>query len=255
MYQAIAHFSYQNFEQDPVTLISQVLNQWRFNGQVIGREMGVTHHQLDTHSEFQVRVATPEQESLLPKFNNEWVNEALLQAQEAGVEFEYFELVGRDYNAEETSANPAEFHILYTTHLDSCSPLYSGTDFCPVPLYRLGDNPELTEQLIKWQEDWQACDQLQMNGGTLEQQSLVQISDIESELTQKGRELCKTVEDLTQIPTYYYLYRLGKDEEVEHNRKCPSCQQEWKLGEMLFGIFQFKCDHCRLVSNLSWELQ
>ncbi|OOH91200.1 hypothetical protein BMT54_02815 [Pasteurellaceae bacterium 15-036681] len=255
MYQAIAHFSYQNFEQDPVTLISQVINQWRVNGQIIGREIGVTHHQLDTHSEFQVRVSTPEQESLLPKFNNEWVNEALAQAQEVGIEFEYFELVGRDYNAEETSSSIPLFQILYTTHLDTCSPIYNGADFCPIPLYKLGDQPELTEQVIKWQENWQSCDQLQMNGGVLEQQALAQISEVNSELSQWGRELSQEIEQKTGIPTYYYLYRLGKNEVLEQSRKCPSCQGEWKLGEALFGIFHFKCDKCRLVSNLSWEVQ
>lgn len=47
MYQVIVHFSYQNFEQDPVTLIGQILNQWLYNGQVIGREMPITFHQMD----------------------------------------------------------------------------------------------------------------------------------------------------------------------------------------------------------------
>ena len=254
MYQAIAHFSYQNFEQDPVTLISQVLNQWRFNGQVIGREMGVTHHQLDTHSEFLVRVATPEQESLLPQFNNAWVNEALLQAQEAGVEFEYFELVGRDYNAEQTAEHQPEFQILYTTHLDSCSPLHNGAEMNPIPLYRLGDTPELTESIIKWQEDWQACDQLQMNGSVLEQQALTQICEFDSELAQQGRAIAAEIEQNTAIPTFYYLYRLGKDVDVELNRKCQSCNGDWRLDAPLHDIFHFKCDRCRLISNLSWEV-
>lgn len=254
MYQAIAHFSYQDFEQDPVTLINQVLNQWRINGQVIGREMGVTHHQQEIHSEFQVRVALPAQDSLLPKWNNEWVNEALSQAEQAGISFEFFTLLGRDYNAEETSSQSADFYLLYTTHLDSCSPLYNGNDFCPVPLYQLGMEPELSETLIHWQENWQACDQLQMNSGTLEKQALAEISDVESPLSQQGRELARTVENSTKIPTFYYLYRLGTDTELEQNRKCPSCHGNWKLSEPLHDIFYFKCDRCRLISNLSWEV-
>ena len=254
MYQVIAHFSYQNFEQDPVNLINQVINQWRYSGQVIGREIGVTHHQLETHSEFQVRVSTPEQESLLPKWNNELVNEALLQAEEAGVIFEYFELVGRDYNAQETSSQAANFQILYTTHLESCSPLYNGKDFCPLPLYQLGDQAELTTAIVKWQEDWQACDQLQMNGGTLEKMALAQISNIDSELSKQGRALVQQIEQNSHRPTYYYLYRLGADLVEEQNRKCPSCYAEWKLAEPLHEIFHFKCDKCRLISNFSWEL-
>lgn len=92
MYLAIVHFSYHNFEQDPVTAISQVLNQWLYNGQVIGREMPITFHQ----NEFQARVCVPTQESLLPQYNSDEVNEALQQAVEIGVNFASFELVGRD---------------------------------------------------------------------------------------------------------------------------------------------------------------
>ncbi|VEI45758.1 Zn-ribbon-containing, possibly nucleic-acid-binding protein [Actinobacillus equuli] len=33
--------------------------------------------------------------------------------------------------------------------------------------------------------NWQACDQLQMNGGVLEQQALAQISEVDSELSQR----------------------------------------------------------------------
>ena len=55
--------------------------------------------------------------------------------------------------------------ILYTTHLDSCSPIKTFDEktqsLKPVPLYRiLKESPELSETLVKWQEDWQACDQL-----------------------------------------------------------------------------------------------
>ncbi|QGM80798.1 Zn-ribbon-containing protein [Otariodibacter oris] len=255
MYQAIAHFSYQNFKHDPVTLIDCVLEEWRINGQVIGREMGVTHHQSDTYSKFEVNLAIPDQDSLLPQWNSEEVNEMLEQAKEFGVVFEYFELVGRDYNAVESSDHPADFYILYTTHLESCSPIYNGYDFCPTPLYRVDLGHDLYQSIIHWQENWQACDQLQMNGGVLEQQALAEISNHDSELSLQGRALAQQIEEQSKIPTYYYLYRLGKDVELEQNRRCPSCNDEWKLAEPLHDIFYFKCDKCRLISNLSWEIQ
>lgn len=270
MYQAIAHFRYQNFEQDPVTLISQVLNQWRLNGQVIGREMGITHHQFAQHSAFQVRLALPEQESLSPHWHSPMAKEALLQAEEAGVAFEYVEIIGRDYTAEESETARPACQILYTTHLDTCSPVYELETFHPIPLYRLpqfSPTPsaeqavenaekfaELNKQLIKWQEDWQACDQLQMNGGGLEAAALAQIADHDSALSQQGRALCQALERHTHTPTYYYLYRLGRDEAAEQNRRCPQCQQSWKLAEPLHGIFHFQCHACRLISNYSWEL-
>ncbi|MGQ8820649.1 Zn-ribbon-containing protein [Bibersteinia trehalosi] len=255
MYQAIAHFSYQNFEQDPVNLINQILEQWRFNGQILGREFGVTHHKLGEQFEFQVRLSLPEQDSLLDKYNNDWVRQAIEYAEQAGVALIFFEIVGRDYNENDTAnCEPASFQLLYTSYVDSASPLYHGDVLQAIPLYRLGDQPELTEQILKWQENWQACDQLQMNGGVLEQEALAQISELESPLSQQGRALCAAIEQVSQIPTYYYLYRLGSDINLENERKCPSCHGEWKLTEPLHEIFHFKCDKCRLLSNLSWEL-
>lgn len=250
MYRVIVHFSYQNFKKDPVTLINQILNQWLYNGQVIGREMPITFHQ----TEFHVQVCTPEQESLLAHYNSEEVNEALLQAAEAGIQFESFEIIGQDYQAEETSkiAN-STFQILYTTHLDTCSPLYDGQTFSPIPLYRL-KNQELSEKLLNWQQNWQACDLLQMKREILECEALDQISNDKSVLSRIGLALCRQIEEQTKIPTYYYLYRLGTDVDKEHNRRCPSCNSNWKLLVPLHDIFHFKCDKCCLISNLSWEL-
>lgn len=257
MYQVIVNFSYQNFKSDTVTLINQIINQWRYNGQIIGREFAVTFQQTEQENLFQTRVSTPEQTSLMPENNSEEVNEALLQAEEAGVLFQSFEIVGRDYQAEQTSEIKQQpFQVLYTTYLDSCSPIYGGEDFCPIPLYQATQQTQmLGEQVIKWQEDWQACDQLQMNGGALEQVALQQISEVDSELAQQGRALCQQLEAVQNVPTYYYLYRLGDDPDVEYNRLCPSCHGAWKLAEPLHGMLHFKCDKCRLVSNLSWEVQ
>lgn len=252
MYQAIAYFNFEDFEVDPVTPISRIINHWRWNGQIIGREFGVTFHQ----DHFEARIAIPEQDSLLPKWNNELVTEALQQAVEIGVEFTGFEIIGQDYAADETSRNVRpEFLMLYTTHLESCSPLKAGESLRAVPLYQLlQQNPPLAEALIKWQENWQACDQLQMNGGALEQISLAEISEVKSELSQQGLELARQVEQATGVPVYYYLYRLGQDESVEYHRPCPSCGGDWRLHKPLHEMFYFKCDKCRLISNLSWEL-
>ena len=252
MYQAVAYFNYANFEADPVTAISQIINQWRYNGQIIGREFGVTYHQ----DHFEARVSIPEQESLLPKWNNEWVNEAFQQAGEIGVEFAGFEIIGQDYQADETSRDEQpEFLMLYTTYLDSCSPIKSGNSLKPVPLYQLlQQNPPLAEAVIKWQESWQACDQLQMNGSVLEQTALAEISEYQSELSQQGMALARQIEQEVGVPVYYYLYRLGNDEQVEHHRTCPCCGRNWKLAKPLHEMFYFQCKPCHLVSNLSWAL-
>ncbi|VTR62559.1 Zn-ribbon-containing, possibly nucleic-acid-binding protein [Actinobacillus pleuropneumoniae] len=127
-----------------------------------------------------------------------------------------------------------------TTHLDSCSPLYNGDDFGAIPLYKAtNQQQQLGEQLIKWQENWQACDQLQMNGETLEQQALAQISEVDSELSQAGIDLCRQLEAISGVPTFYYLYRLGNDLAAEHQRKCPKCGGEWKLAQSFTSNIPF----------------
>lgn len=256
MYQIIARFDYRDFKSDPVTLINQVVNQWRYNGQIIGQEFAVTYQPNQADAQFHVRLSSPEQSSLLPENNSDEVNKALAEAEKQGVSFDLFEVVGRDFQAEPTcETRQSAFQILYTTYLDSCSPVYDGEEFAPIPLYRAtGKNPSLGEKLIKWQEDWQACDQLQMNGSVLETDALNQISRHDSELSRQGIALCRALEKITQVPTFYYLYRLGSDRRAESERKCPNCGGMWKLAEPLHQFLYFKCDRCRLVSNLSWEI-
>ena len=40
---------------------------------------------------------------------------------------------------------------------------------------------------------------------------------------------------------------------AEKERKCPQCGGEWLLDAPIHDIFYFKCDDCRLVSNISWD--
>ena len=66
----------------------------------------------------------------------------------------------------------------------------AGEDFSPIPLYKqLKNQPHLSQDLIKWQENWQAFDQLQMNGSVLEKESLNEISEINSTAQQTWTHL------------------------------------------------------------------
>ena len=71
-------------------------------------------------------------------------------------------------------------------------------------------------------------------------------------LSQTGVGIATRITELTGIPTYYYLYRYGgRSLKSERERKCPGCDGEWLLVEALHEQFDFKCDHCRLVSHIS----
>ncbi|PJG82676.1 Zn-ribbon-containing protein [Caviibacterium pharyngocola] len=261
MYLIEAFFKHQanatNHFADLTYLVNQVIEQWRYNGQIIGREIPLFFAEQAGEQCLAVKVICPEQYSLLPEFNNSEVENALEQAESAGIFFDGFQVVADDLNSDTTNNQDSpSWQILYTTYLQSCSPLHSGDDFLPIPLYKqLKNVPHLSQDVIKWQENWQACDQLQMNSTVLEQQALAEISDINGNLFKHGYYLAQDIERNTGIPTYYYLYRVGGEMEEEKHRRCPLCRQKWALNKPLFDLFYFKCDHCRLVSNLSWHWQ
>jgi predicted nucleic acid-binding Zn ribbon protein len=80
------------------------------------------------------------------------------------------------------------------------------------------------------------------------------MTDVNSDLFRRGWDIRGRIEYITKIPTYYYQYRVGgKSLAEEKQRKCPGCGGEWALEQPIHDIFHFKCDKCRIVSNLSWD--
>ncbi|AAU37677.1 Zn-ribbon-containing protein [[Mannheimia] succiniciproducens] len=251
---------FKNINEDnlpqQIPLINQLIDQWRYNGQIIGREIPVFVANQENERGLATRVICPEQQSLLPEYNNAEVNRCLANIENCGLILHSFQIVGEDLNSDITYEDKKpDWQILYTTYLQVCSPLHSGDRLAPIPLYKqLKDVPHLSMDVIKWQENWQACDQLQMNAVALESQALREISDINSRIFKHGYSLTKEIEEHTGVPTYYYLYRVGgKNLASESARHCPICHGDWKLAQPLFDQFHFKCDHCRLVSNISWN--
>lgn len=242
--------------EDVTTLINKIVDQWRYNGQIIGREIPLYYAEKNNKIGFAVKAICPETESLLPKWNNDEVDKALDITAKSGIYLESIEIYGDDLNSDITNdTDKPSWQILYTTYLQSCSPIHSGDDFTPIPLYKyFKDIPHLSMDVIKWQENWQACDQLQMNSAVLEKTALREISTLESNLSKHGRYLAYEIEKITKIPTYYYLYRVGgKNKTQELKRNCPHCGKKWQLEKPLFDIIYFKCEQCRLVSNMSWN--
>ena len=93
-----------------------------------------------------------------------------------------------------------------------------------------------------------------MNGRSAEFAAVAEIGDHNSSLARRGRKLAKMLEENSGIATYYYLYRVGgENKKSEQQRRCPNCNGEWALPEAVHQVFDFKCDDCRLVSNLSWD--
>ena len=169
--------------------IVNYLDMLRYQGQILGREFPTSMQQ----GHFVSRVVCPEQDSLHPDNQSEQVSLAEQGLHQAGLLAPKLQLLGADLLSDGT--DPCErpsWLLLYTSFLHSCSPLRCGDHFAPVPLYRLptianGDQ----KQIIKWQEDWEACDQLQMNGSIAEHAALHEIGEPGSRLARRGADLCK----------------------------------------------------------------
>ncbi|MDF0534476.1 Zn-ribbon-containing protein [Shewanella yunxiaonensis] len=235
--------------------INNLLEAWRANGQVMGREFAVALHE----GSFRVRLLLPETQSLANRFNSPWAKQALHALADAKLLAPREKLLGQDINSEISCEESPSWQLLYTSYVHMCSPLRSGDSLLPIPLYRIpatfnGDH----KQLIRWQTEWQACDELQMASATAaEFAALHELSDTSSDLFRRGWDLRGRIEYLTKIPTYYYLYRVGgESRKAETQRGCPRCgSKDWRQAEPILDLFHFKCDHCRIVSNLSWDFQ
>ena len=75
----------ENNIESQSSLLNAVIDQWRYNGQIIGREIPLYLAEEDGAQGFAMRVICPEQDSLFPQNNNAEVNRALQAAEKCGV--------------------------------------------------------------------------------------------------------------------------------------------------------------------------
>ena len=245
------------FENTTISAVDRAVNgvmeALRYNGQVLGREFPIVLHD----GVFQIRCVCPDEDSLHPRYHSPAVKAAFALLTDAGLLSPKVTLLGRDINSEDAAdCEVPTWQVLYTTYVHTCSPLRSGDSLLPIPLHRLEATGEVDHtELIQWQTQWQACDEIQMGGlCDAEHSALAEICNENSALFKKGRVLADRIENMTQVPTYYYQYRVGGVSlQSEQDRTCPICHDSWQLSVPLHGIFHFKCNKCRLVSNLSWD--
>lgn len=150
------------------------------------------------------------------------------------------------------SCSIPKFYVLVTNYISIDSPITCGSCNKSVPLYRL---PEYYDfgylPILSWESNYQACDRLQMNCEVGEKWSMNQMEKFDSQLSKQGISICQKIEKISNIPTYYYLYNYEKYKGDSLDRTCPSCHKRWNLKKKLFNMYDFKCDDCRLISNLS----
>lgn len=252
----LAKLTFECFEDTTITAveraIASLITELKYNGQIIGNEFPC----LLKDGYFVTQALCPTEDSLSYVNNNKAVNNAISELNKSGILQPKIDVLGQEIHSDMSDhEHTPSWQVLYTSYVQTCSPLRCGEHFAPIPLFR---QPALAngcfKQLINWQQDWQACDQLQMNGRSAEFAALHEIGNIESSLAQRGKAIAEKIEENTAIPTYYYLYRVGGlNLKSEQQRRCPQCNGDWALPEPIHQVFDFKCDDCRLVSNLSWD--
>jgi predicted nucleic acid-binding Zn ribbon protein len=243
-------------ELDDDGLIDTLVGCWRNNGQVLGRE----HPTALIDRTYRLFLMVPSADALDSKYDCRYVTSAKEKLVRAGFESPKIQIYRFDPLAEPCECDRHSY-ILYTNFLQLESCFCCGNCFKPVPLYQIPwqestpTKGALHDRIICWQSNYQSCDRLQMNCVVGERFGLRQMSRHDSALSTQGIEICRDITSILNMPTYYYLHRYhGRTKAKELERLCPSCGGEWLLSSPLHRLFDFKCERCRLLSNIAMSL-
>ena len=197
---------------------------------------------------------THEKNALDKKNNNFYVNRQSMKLEELCNSKLSYKTAGKTYKSYKTpcKCKRSDFFILITDYISINSPLTCGTCFKPIPLYRLPvyyDHGYMP--ILRWETNYISCDSLQMNCEVGENWALRQMQEIKSQLSKHGLEICRKSEELTSVPTFYYLHTYKNYEGDQLRWPCPGCTQKWNLKAELNNQYDFKCDNCRIISTIS----
>lgn len=225
-----------------------------FNGQVLGREFPTAWQQ----DSFNSRIVLPDEQALQQKLHSAKGLDALQQLASAGLAYPQVHILGMDLMSQHTDpCHSADFYILYSRFNDTCSPVRCGEHFAPVPLYLLNTEAADHEKLIRWQLQYQALDEIQMQQTRVLVKSAERsLQQLNSRLNKQGRQLARRLEKANNKTVYYALYSGSSNNcEKEPDKPCPGCGGNWRLKQPLQQLFDFKCDNCRLLGNIAWDCQ
>jgi len=225
-----------------------------FNGQILGREFPTAWQQ----DGFLSRVVLPAEQALQTAYHSNRAIDALEQLAVAGLAYPQLSVLGMDLMSQHTDPchKPTSL-IVYSRFQDSCSAVRCAEHFAPVPLYQLHTEEPDHEALIRWQLQYQALDEIQMQQSrVLKKTAERSLQQLHSALNRQGRQLARQLEQANKLPVYYALYSGSSDNCAdEAGKTCPGCGKAWRLSQPMLEMFDFKCEPCRLLSNIAWECQ
>lgn len=147
--------------------------------------------------------------------------------------------------------------VLFTHAFDDDSPVCRTDIDGQVPVFLLPVSEEVKNDLVRWQDLYVLHDRMWLASGTLEMAAYRELTLLDSELTEDGRQLCRELEKATRVPTYYFLMRYYSHPTEEFSRRCPGCGGKWRTKapeEKRHRDWHFLCKRCRLVSNAGVEV-
>lgn len=229
---------------------NSLLSSYRSNGQTQGK----IESQYIKNDKIVCLPFTLEKKSLEKSNNNFYVNKQIKKIEDLCFSKLKFKTVGKSYHGYKGACKckKSDFYILITNYITIESPLICGNCNKSVPLYRLPiyyDYGYLP--ILSWETNYVSCDSLQMNCEVGERWALNQMEKIDSQLSKIGLEICRKIEELTAIPTFYFLYNYEKVKDGQLVKTCPSCKKKWDLKEPLQDFYDFKCDNCKILSTIS----
>jgi len=133
------------------------------------------------------------------------------------------------------------------------SPIFGEKDREPVPPYLLPLDQKIKEELYFLQKTYERYYHIWISTTVLEIPVWKEMADPKSENSVKARELCRIIEEATNLPTYYFLARYWGRAKNEENRLCPLCGGEWfnrvrGINRKDIDICDFLCEKDRIIS-------
>jgi predicted nucleic acid-binding Zn ribbon protein len=245
-----AELRFAPIDEPDLEAIESLLAAWYKNGQVLEWQTAKAQDSV------RVLALLPKPEAVAAKHNNVYASTALQALVERSV-VPIVEIVGTEPDSfRPCCCDRRSSLVMFTTYLSKGSPVRCGDCFGPVPLYELPpthDHEHLN--ILQWSADYRACDTLQMHCTTGERFGERQLGAHDSSLSRNGRGIAAALSALTDIPVYYCLFRArGSTVARERRRLCPSCGGTWLLNAKWHDLFDFRCDSCRLLSNIAYSL-
>ena len=144
----------------------------------------------------------------------------------------------------------------YVLNFSGYSPLVNGDSKERIPLYKIPhtyhDNACYND-IQFWNNNYNRIYGLWFNGAVGEQFARQQMQDPNSALSKQGRAVCQRIEEVTGMPTYYYLFNYRKrTRQQDLAWKCPLTGKDWLIEvDKRSHFMAFRCEESRLVSTFT----